>query len=1026
MSGSGRSGQGPGGGATGAESSVAASSRWDGHVSTPASSMHDGHARRGLRANRCDSTSADSLPAASSRSAAEPGSDEEDGDGLPDSVCIDDLCWSEHFPQHADTLSEAGTVPLSDTMSEADTMDDDLESLPTDPGPEWEPELSVGEWEERLWMEFPGPLRRWIEQHEPSMHVSWHTMMQEHRQALPRLSSIVRRCEAGDRRSTVQALFKCKRLFEAGEEAQFESMLCGFSPSFGHVQFRVGDNVDGLRAIMGVADCFLSLLDSDGFPDQVIWDPSPRVEDPLDFQAQGLHTPEAQAYWQSHVPHASKWVQHWIQHKVWFAKSSHKVDHSAKHANFLNKDDPQFDPDKFDFMAREIADMVKVGALKLLPDGILPDVLTRLSLAPKPGVGELWRVIMDMRPENKLYADKRVRMEHLGHFSTVFRAGMLLFSCDLKSAYFSLGVDERVSRTMGFLWEGQYYKFTCCPFGWKLAPYSFIKVGRQILRKWREQGPGRWRERCSEWDFPGVMPQARCMQFIDDNAAGHKFFPVAVWLRNAMLRELLALGFSLSAKGELLPFPQLTFLGMIAHLACPEPTWHWPAKKQAALLAVGEELIGKAEQEQEVLCRQVGKYVGKLVDASRPVPVSRLLFREVNACIYGGKKPNWGGTTKLSKAAVEDMRWIARCFGAWNAKGSPIWVQSTIVPLACSIIGDAGPRAVGFQVREHAPVPVCDALSSLPATLAKRWADHVMLVPVPDTELSRQVARQDFCVTDDGVHSVTTSQGTIELTDAECDMHHVHKELFMVLLVLRAKCSDLRNRRVGIFVDAVTTVAYLCNWGGPSLWCCRMVKRVWSICARFGIRIVQVSHIKGTVMITAGVDALSRPYKFARGSEAGRDDWRLMDYFFEWLQRKVCVFTIDRMASRSNTRCKSFCSMDSTDPDAEACSAFAVDWTTQRLVRSSMNYCFPPFSLIPRVLQHIRECGAWAVVVVPDWPSQSWWGDLASMAVQFLPFPEGPVFETVSDGQWQPVIKMSFRPLAVVVSPRQVLDACRL
>ena len=66
------------------------------------------------------------------------------------------------------------------------------------------------------------------------------------------------------------------------------------------------------------------------------------------------------------------------------------------------------------------------------------------------------------------------------------------------------------------------------------------------------------------------------------------------------------------------------------------------------------------------------------------------------------------------------------------------------------------------------------------------------------------------------------------------------------------------------------------------------------------------------------------------------------------------------------------------------------------------------------------------MVVVPDWPSQSWWGDLASMAVQFLPFPEGPVFETVSDGQWQPVIKMSFRPLAVVVSPRQVLDACRL
>ena len=127
-------------------------------------------------------------------------------------------------------------------------------------------------------------------------------------------------------------------------------------------------------------------------------------------------------------------------------------------------------------MYKKIKELIKVGALVAVPDGILPDVLTRLSLAPKPGKGEAWRIIMDMRPENKLYADKRVRMETLSHFSTIFQPGMLLFSCDLKSAYFSLGVDDRVSRTMGFEWNGKYYRFTCCPFGWKLAPYSFVKV----------------------------------------------------------------------------------------------------------------------------------------------------------------------------------------------------------------------------------------------------------------------------------------------------------------------------------------------------------------------------------------------------------------------------------------------------------------------------------------------------------------------------------------------------------------------
>ena len=86
---------------------------------------------------------------------------------------------------------------------------------------------------------------------------------------------------------------------------------------------------------------------------------------------------------------------------------------------------------------------------------------------------------------------KKVKMEHLGHFSSVFEADMLLFSCDLKSAYFALGVDDRTSRTMGFEWEGKYYRFTCCPFGWKMSSYSFVKTGRQVLRKWRQQGPGR-------------------------------------------------------------------------------------------------------------------------------------------------------------------------------------------------------------------------------------------------------------------------------------------------------------------------------------------------------------------------------------------------------------------------------------------------------------------------------------------------------------------------------------------------------
>ena len=68
--------------------------------------------------------------------------------------------------------------------------------------------------------------------------------------------------------------------------------------------------------------------------------------------------------------------------------------------------------------------------------------------------------------------------------------------------------------------------------------------------------------------------------------------------------------------------------------------------------------------------------------------------------------------------------------------------------------------------------------------------------------------------------------GTIELTDSEAEMEHVHKELLMVALVLRSQAEQLRSRRVCIFVDAVATVAYICNWGGPSLFLCRIVKLI--------------------------------------------------------------------------------------------------------------------------------------------------------------------------------------------------------
>ena len=53
-----------------------------------------------------------------------------------------------------------------------------------------------------------------------------------------------------------------------------------------------------------------------------------------------------------------------------------------------------------------------------------------------------------------------------------------------------------------------------------------------------------------------------------------------------------------------------------------------------------------------------------------------------------------------------------------------------------------------------------------------------------------------------------------------------------------------------------------------------------------------------------------------------------------------------------------------------AVDAFTLDWSRFRA------FCFPPFSLISRVLQTLELCQAECVIVVPFWTTQVWFTKL--------------------------------------------------
>ena len=61
------------------------------------------------------------------------------------------------------------------------------------------------------------------------------------------------------------------------------------------------------------------------------------------------------------------------------------------------------------------------------------------------------------------------------------------------------------------------------------------------------------------------------------------------------------------------------------------------------------------------------------------------------------------------------------------------------------------------------------------------------------------------------------------------------------------------------------------------------------------------------------------------------------------------------------------------DPGATAIDAFTLDWSPYNLV------CFPPFSVIGKVLQQIQQHHATAIIVIPNWKTQFWYPLLMTM-----------------------------------------------
>ena len=179
---------------------------------------------------------------------------------------------------------------------------------------------------------------------------------------------------------------------------------------------------------------------------------------------------------------------------------------------------------------------------------------------------------------------------------------------------------------------------------------------------------------------------------------------------------------------------------------------------------------------------------------------------------------------------------------------------------------------------------------------------------------------------------------------------------------LYGKCEHIR-----VMSDNTTAISYINKKGGTHCMTLNdLAVNIWEYCLDKGIHI-SAAHIPGKHNVLA--DIASREFRDAA-------EWKLCPEIFSRLVTKFGRPDIDLFASRLNHQLPTYVSWQ-PDPDSSFIDAFQMSW------KGKFIYAFPPFSMIWPVLSKIRRDQVHtALIVTPEWPTQSWYTALKKMRIQ--------------------------------------------
>ena len=234
-----------------------------------------------------------------------------------------------------------------------------------------------------------------------------------------------------------------------------------------------------------------------------------------------------------------------------------------------------------------------------------------------------------------------------------------------------------------------------------------------------------------------------------------------------------------------------------------------------------------------------------------------------------------------------------------------------------------------------------------------------------------------------------------------------HREVRAVLYVLRSLGSQLRGMTLKWYSDSQNACRII-TVGSTNSDLHNLSIDLYNCCVEFDVNI-QTEWLPREFNERA--DHLSRLID--------PDDWSLNRNVFVSLDKKFGPHTVDRFASFYNTQLKRFNSRY-WNPGCETADCFTQDWSDEN------NWICSPASVIINVVNHMMKCKAVGTMIVPEWPSASFWpvlspqcGSRRQYIVDFVYLPK--IADLCIQGRGQSIVYKSKKCLFAGALPFRML-----